>query len=171
MYYIDPELPFMELATKYGWQSSTYVAVLQFKVSDLKSDLICPMIQLLPGYSLNYIISMQSACTHIRIYKSRRAPMKYKMKIWFNDQKNYSFHFNTSTVGRSLQQIFYDLASEGYVQKRVVNVEENLPVSIEKFATLELLEEVERRYKTNYPDWAKAINQKSSKAVPIRKIA
>jgi len=154
------------------------MSVLQFKLDDLTEELITPVnVELLPGYHLREVQS--SPLTTIRITRRRRQPSLYAMSIWFAGKSNYTFRFKAKldAEAMTLQNVFYELAYN-LVEKRIhgvpsEKVQAKHPPSLQlsDFSTLQLLEEVEQRYKAEVPDWAKLVNEQNRPKDAIKKIA
>lgn len=167
--FISTKKDFAILALEHGYSTSTYMSVLQFKINDLQEELIVPEVELLPGFKLRHV--MYHETTRIRIMRNRRDPSVYTMSIWFAEYSNYAFRFKAKlrSEARSLQQVFYELALNPN-DKRIHDAPQ-AKYKLSDFTTLQLLEEVEARYKTAVPNWAKLINDKNRPKELVKKIA
>lgn len=172
-----------ELDQEYGAHSSTYKTVLSFWSRDLpkwwRDNWAC---ELLPGYNISELLL--SPDTLLKLAQFRRDPYKFSLRITDRKYKKV-FRFQTSLIVTDppIREVLSALILDGYQNKKddnesfdLVNEVSKLlashskeqilkaiglaepPQSLESKSTFELLEEVERRYKTSLgPEWYKAI--------------
>lgn len=170
---------------EYGAHSSTYRSVVMFDSTELLP--ILPNIfnmELLPNYTLNTLL--KDCNTKLKLSRYRRNSFMYTVKIWNKGFSNYAFVYKGITTHSIVSHILVQILSyNNSLYKKIIPIDEssisqdiatllktyskqqlydalrevdNKPTKIGDIPTLDLLAEVEARYKADLGDtWYKSL--------------